>query len=160
MFFYLITLNLARYLNETAPQVGPPKEGKLSNAQAVQAVEAWKHSDFLCHNYVLNGLVDSFSIETLLRTSKLGVSDVHTLEDPTLILEILLRRFFLRLNLPDHRSSSMDLEPSKLGQMTKPYSSTSFIANCFITGSSKDGDANTSFQQSQVHSHMLILKTQ
>ncbi|GKA81268.1 hypothetical protein Tco_0787960 [Tanacetum coccineum] len=54
MFFYLITLNLARYLNETAPQVKPPKEGKLSNAQAVQAVEAWKHSDFLCHNYVLN----------------------------------------------------------------------------------------------------------
>ncbi|GJV64008.1 hypothetical protein Tco_1474836 [Tanacetum coccineum] len=59
MFFYLITLNLARFLNETAPQVEPPKEGKLSNAQAVQAVEAWKHSDFLCHNYVLNGLVDS-----------------------------------------------------------------------------------------------------
>ncbi|GJX25655.1 hypothetical protein Tco_0231951 [Tanacetum coccineum] len=58
MFFYLITLNLARFLNETAPQVEPPKEGKLSNAQAVQAVEAWKHSDFLCHNYVLNGLVD------------------------------------------------------------------------------------------------------
>ncbi|GJV40434.1 hypothetical protein Tco_1418874 [Tanacetum coccineum] len=59
MFFYLITLNLARFLNETAPQVEPPKEGKLSNAQAVQAVEAWKHSDFLCHNYVLNGLVGS-----------------------------------------------------------------------------------------------------
>ncbi|GKE98452.1 hypothetical protein Tco_0021803 [Tanacetum coccineum] len=57
MFFYLITLNLARYLNETAPQVEPPKEGKLSNEQAVQAMEAWKHSDFLCHNYVLNGLL-------------------------------------------------------------------------------------------------------
>ncbi|GJY64318.1 hypothetical protein Tco_0465778 [Tanacetum coccineum] len=57
MFFYLITLNLARFLNETAPQVEPPKEGKLSNAQAVQAMEAWKHSDFLCHNYVLNGLL-------------------------------------------------------------------------------------------------------
>ncbi|GJZ31595.1 hypothetical protein Tco_0576642 [Tanacetum coccineum] len=26
---------------------------------AVQDVEAWKHSDFLCHNYVLNGLVGS-----------------------------------------------------------------------------------------------------
>ncbi|GKC18028.1 hypothetical protein Tco_1014810 [Tanacetum coccineum] len=37
------------------------------------------------------------------RTCKLGDSDVHTLEDPTLILEILSRRFFLRLNLPDHR---------------------------------------------------------
>ncbi|GJR18335.1 hypothetical protein Tco_0966862 [Tanacetum coccineum] len=60
MFFYLRTLNLARFLNETAPQVEPPKEGhgrcrtlewKPSNAQAVQAVEAWKHSDdFWCHN--------------------------------------------------------------------------------------------------------------
>ncbi|GJZ79052.1 hypothetical protein Tco_0643889, partial [Tanacetum coccineum] len=56
MFFYLITLNLARFLNETTPQVEPPKEGNLSNAQAVQVVEAWKHSDLLCHNYVLNGL--------------------------------------------------------------------------------------------------------
>ncbi|GJU00986.1 hypothetical protein Tco_1111324 [Tanacetum coccineum] len=68
---------------------------------------------------------------------KLGDSDVHTLEDPTLILEILSRRFFLRLNLPDHRS--------------------------VLTGSrglSKDEDADTSFQQSQVHSHMLLLKTQ
>ncbi|GJW25010.1 hypothetical protein Tco_0038821 [Tanacetum coccineum] len=34
-----------------------------------------------------------------------GDSDVHILEDPTLILEILSRIFFLRLNLPDHRSA-------------------------------------------------------
>ncbi|GJR79022.1 hypothetical protein Tco_0149807 [Tanacetum coccineum] len=53
MFFYLTTLNLARFLNETAPQVEHPTEGQPSNAQAVQA---WKHSDFLCHNYDLNGL--------------------------------------------------------------------------------------------------------
>ncbi|GJV16573.1 RNA-directed DNA polymerase, eukaryota, reverse transcriptase zinc-binding domain protein [Tanacetum coccineum] len=59
MFFYLTTLNLVRFLNETAPQVEPPEEGQASNAQVVQAVEAWRHSDFLCHNYVLNGLVDS-----------------------------------------------------------------------------------------------------
>nr|GEW57822.1 hypothetical protein [Tanacetum cinerariifolium] len=44
--------------NETAPQVKPPKEGQPSNAQAVHAVETWKNLDFLCHNYVLNGLVD------------------------------------------------------------------------------------------------------
>ncbi|GKF11919.1 hypothetical protein Tco_0049845, partial [Tanacetum coccineum] len=50
------TLNLARFLKETVHQVEPPKEGQPSNAQAV---EACKHSDFLCHNYVLNGLVDS-----------------------------------------------------------------------------------------------------
>ncbi|GJS07096.1 hypothetical protein Tco_0363892 [Tanacetum coccineum] len=55
MFFYLTTLGLARFLKETVPQVEPPAEGQSSNAQVVQAVEAWKHSDFLCHNYVLNG---------------------------------------------------------------------------------------------------------
>nr|GEU80219.1 Pol polyprotein [Tanacetum cinerariifolium] len=58
MFFYLITLGLAQFLKETVPQVEPPAEGQSSNAQAVQAVEAWKHLDFLCHNYVLNGLID------------------------------------------------------------------------------------------------------
>ncbi|GJX50121.1 hypothetical protein Tco_0276966 [Tanacetum coccineum] len=47
MFFYLTTLNLAQFLNETAPQVEPPKEGQPSNAQVVQAVEALKHSDFV-----------------------------------------------------------------------------------------------------------------
>ncbi|GJT45274.1 pol polyprotein [Tanacetum coccineum] len=59
MFFYLTTLNLARFLNEIAPQVEPLAKGQPFNAQVVQAVEAWKHLDFLCHNYVLNGLVDS-----------------------------------------------------------------------------------------------------
>ncbi|GKE30579.1 hypothetical protein Tco_1445963, partial [Tanacetum coccineum] len=52
-FFYLTTLGLARFLKETVPQVEPPAEGQSANAQAV---EAWKYSDFLCHNYVLNGL--------------------------------------------------------------------------------------------------------
>ncbi|GJX85546.1 hypothetical protein Tco_0336320 [Tanacetum coccineum] len=55
MFFYLTTLGLARFLKETMSEVEPPAEGQSSNAQAV---EAWKHSDFLCHNYVLNGLID------------------------------------------------------------------------------------------------------
>nr|GEX13791.1 Pol polyprotein [Tanacetum cinerariifolium] len=58
MFFYLITLGLAQILKETVPHVEPPVEGQSSNARAVKAVEAWKHSDFLCHNYVLNGLID------------------------------------------------------------------------------------------------------
>ncbi|GJR22540.1 hypothetical protein Tco_0971067 [Tanacetum coccineum] len=61
----------------------------------------------------------------VLRTSKLVDFDVHTLEDPTLILEILSRRFFLRLNLLDY---SMVLTRSG--------------------GLSKDGDADTLFQQS------------
>ncbi|GKA88599.1 pol polyprotein [Tanacetum coccineum] len=71
MFFYLTTLGLARFLKETAPQVEPPAEGQSSNAQAVQAVEAWKHSDFLCHNYVLNGLIDPlYNVYCKTKTAK------------------------------------------------------------------------------------------
>ncbi|GKC54172.1 hypothetical protein Tco_1076917 [Tanacetum coccineum] len=42
MFFYLTTLNRARFLNEHAPQVKPPKECQPSNAQAVQAIETFR----------------------------------------------------------------------------------------------------------------------
>nr|GEX17139.1 hypothetical protein [Tanacetum cinerariifolium] len=47
----------------------------------------------------------------------------------------------LKLNLPDHRSILMDSKVTltKHGQITKPYSSPRFIANCFISGIYKDG---------------------
>ncbi|GJW57291.1 hypothetical protein Tco_0104022 [Tanacetum coccineum] len=50
MFLYLRTLNLARFLNEIAPQVEPPKKGQPFNTHAMQAVKAWKHLEFWCHN--------------------------------------------------------------------------------------------------------------
>ncbi|GJU37540.1 hypothetical protein Tco_1185894 [Tanacetum coccineum] len=55
-----------------------------------------------------------------------------------------VKEILLKMNLPDHRSVLTDPEvnPTRLGQMTKPYSPTSFVANYFITGSSKDGDGN------------------
>ncbi|GJX71906.1 hypothetical protein Tco_0309077 [Tanacetum coccineum] len=89
----------------------------------------------------LNKLMEDISIK---RTDKLGDSDVYTLEDPTLILEIMSRRFFLRLNLPDHRSvlngSGVKME------MQIPHSSrVKFIATCsysrlndFITSRKND----------------------
>ena len=52
MLFYLTTLNLARFLQEDAPAL---KENE-TDWQVVADVEAWKHADFLCHNYLLNGL--------------------------------------------------------------------------------------------------------
>ena len=71
MFFYLTTLNLARCLKENPPHVEPPAEGQPSNQQAVQALDAWKHSDFLCHNYVLNGLADSlYNVYCKTKTAK------------------------------------------------------------------------------------------
>ncbi|KAK2996220.1 hypothetical protein RJ639_025545, partial [Escallonia herrerae] len=51
MLFYLTTLNLARFLQEDAPDLG-----ENPDRQTVAAVDAWKHSIFLCKNYILNGL--------------------------------------------------------------------------------------------------------
>ncbi|GJS82548.1 hypothetical protein Tco_0749089 [Tanacetum coccineum] len=44
MFFYLTTLNLAWFLNETAPQVEPPKEDSLYNVycKTTTAKELWE----------------------------------------------------------------------------------------------------------------------
>ena len=52
MRFYLTTLNLAKFLYENAPNL---KENEMDR-QVVAAVEAWKYVDFLCKNYILNGL--------------------------------------------------------------------------------------------------------
>ncbi|KAK3034180.1 hypothetical protein RJ639_034320 [Escallonia herrerae] len=51
MLFYLTTLNLARFLQEDALDLGDNPD-----RQTAAAVDAWKHSDFLCKNYILNGL--------------------------------------------------------------------------------------------------------
>ncbi|XP_073138938.1 uncharacterized protein [Henckelia pumila] len=53
MLFYLTTLNLAKFLSEDAPK---SVEGYV---QTTSAVDAWNHSDFLCRNYIMNGLADS-----------------------------------------------------------------------------------------------------
>ncbi|KAI3812677.1 hypothetical protein L1987_17389 [Smallanthus sonchifolius] len=67
MFFYLTTLNLARFLTETVPQLN---EGEM-DAQSVSAVQAWNHSDFLCRNYVLNGMVDAlYNVYCKTKTAK------------------------------------------------------------------------------------------
>ena len=52
MLFYLTTLNLTCFLQEDAPAL---KENK-TDRQVVATVEAWKHANFLCRNYFLNGL--------------------------------------------------------------------------------------------------------
>lgn len=55
MLFYLITLNFARFLTETAPENVKGRD----DAQFVNVVDAWKHFEFLCRNYMLNGLTDA-----------------------------------------------------------------------------------------------------
>ncbi|GJY62210.1 hypothetical protein Tco_0462867 [Tanacetum coccineum] len=78
--------------------------------------------------------VFTMKMEILLEptSNKLMVgSDVYALEDPTLMLEILSRRFFLRLNLPDHRSVLTDSKVHIKMEMASTCSSRiKFIATC------------------------------
>ncbi|XP_076950376.1 uncharacterized protein LOC143623326 [Bidens hawaiensis] len=67
MFFYLTTLNLARFLTKTVPHVD---EGKM-DAHSVSAVQAWNQSDFLCRNFILNGMVDAlYNVYCKAKTAK------------------------------------------------------------------------------------------
>ena len=52
MIFYLTTLHLAKFLQDDPPE---PKIDRDS----VLTVDAWTQGDFLCRNYILNGLDDS-----------------------------------------------------------------------------------------------------
>ncbi|KAL3737026.1 hypothetical protein ACJRO7_025880 [Eucalyptus globulus] len=55
MFFYLTMLNLTKYLSEVCPIISPNEQ----DVTTLGALEAWKHGDFLCRNYILNCLVNS-----------------------------------------------------------------------------------------------------
>ena len=67
MLFYLTTLNLARFLKEDPPIV---REDEV-DPQVFHAADAWKHSDFLCQNYILNGLTDSlYNVYSSKKTAK------------------------------------------------------------------------------------------
>ena len=67
MLFYLTTLNLATFLYENAPKL---KENE-TDRQVVAAVEAWKHADFLCKNYILNGLDNTlYNAYSSIKTAK------------------------------------------------------------------------------------------
>ncbi|GMY06493.1 Retrovirus-related Pol polyprotein from transposon TNT 1-94 [Fagus crenata] len=52
ILFYLTTLNLAKFLYKDAPTLNENE----SYRQAIAAIDAWKHAEFLCKNYILNGL--------------------------------------------------------------------------------------------------------
>lgn len=67
MLFYLTTLNLARFLTEDAPTVSEEE----TDTQRRTALDAWNHSDFLCRNYILNGLDDTlYNVYSPIKTAK------------------------------------------------------------------------------------------
>ena len=66
MLFYLTTLNLVKVLKEDEPK---SKEG--DDMQVIAAIDAWKQSDFLCKNYILNGLENTlYNVYSPIPTAK------------------------------------------------------------------------------------------
>ncbi|XP_070050718.1 uncharacterized protein [Nicotiana tomentosiformis] len=67
IFFYLTTLSLQRFISEDVPVLG---EETPENERFV-VTEAWKHSDFLCKNYILSCLEDGlYNVYSVMKTSK------------------------------------------------------------------------------------------
>ena len=67
MLFYLTTLNLARFLREDNPICNENE----TNRQVIATVDEWKHSDFLCKSYILNGLDNTlYNVYSLIKTAR------------------------------------------------------------------------------------------
>ena len=54
MLFYLTTMNLAHIIQEKCLKPIDP-----TSKESMMMVDAWKNSDFLCRNYILNRLDDT-----------------------------------------------------------------------------------------------------
>ncbi|KAF3681871.1 putative phosphoserine aminotransferase, chloroplastic-like [Capsicum annuum] len=89
MFFYLTTLSLQRFTSEDAPEV---PEG-TSDKEHFMIVKAWKHSDFLCRNYILSGLQDDlYNVYSGTKTSK---ESWGALEQKYKIEDAGIKKFFV-----------------------------------------------------------------
>ena len=55
VLFYLTKMNLANVIKEEVPVA---KEDPIPK-ETLSAIEAWKHSEFCCRNYILNSLDDN-----------------------------------------------------------------------------------------------------
>ncbi|KAK6119562.1 hypothetical protein DH2020_046691 [Rehmannia glutinosa] len=67
IFVYVTTLGLSRFLKEERPTVG---DDESDNERRI-VVDAWHNSDFLCRNYILNGLDDTlYDVYSSFKTSK------------------------------------------------------------------------------------------
>ncbi|XP_070018819.1 uncharacterized protein [Nicotiana sylvestris] len=67
MLFYLTTLSLQRFIKEDPPIMAE----NTPDDERFVVTEAWKHSDFLCKNYILSCLEDGlYNVYSVMETSK------------------------------------------------------------------------------------------
>lgn len=67
MLFYLTMLSLQCFIKEDPPLLAE----NTPDDERLVVTEAWKHSDFLCRNYILSCLEDDlYNVYTVMETSK------------------------------------------------------------------------------------------
>ena len=67
MLFYLTTMNLGRFVTDSEQKLKEDED----DVQIINVVNDWIKSDFLCRNYILNGLENSlYEIYTTKKTAK------------------------------------------------------------------------------------------
>ncbi|XP_070045973.1 uncharacterized protein [Nicotiana tomentosiformis] len=90
MFFYLTTLSLQKFIKEDVPVL--PDE--TPDNECFLVTEAWKHSDFLCKNYILSVLEeDLYNIYSNMKTSKelwIALEKKYKTEDAGIFIEGLV----------------------------------------------------------------------
>ena len=60
-------LNLVKFLHEDVPVCSENE----ADRQVVAMVDAWKHSNFLCKNYILNGLDNTlYNVYSPIKTAR------------------------------------------------------------------------------------------
>ncbi|KAL2486434.1 Retrovirus-related Pol polyprotein from transposon TNT 1-94 [Abeliophyllum distichum] len=141
MFFYLTTLNLARVLTEDAPKLNAG-EGDI---QTVSAVEAWKHSDFRCRSYVMNGLADSlyngYSSMKMAKELLEYLDHKYKIEDAG-TKKFIVGRFFYYKMVDSKIHDQLCIEEDNKGSERKMFNSVVAKANVVEHGQSSKVNKN------------------
>ncbi|XP_057488500.1 uncharacterized protein LOC130774470 [Actinidia eriantha] len=121
MLFYLTTLSLARFFKEDALVVS---EGE-TNREAITARDAWGHADFLCRNYVLNGLDNTlYNVYCAKQTAKelwKFLEKKYKTED-TGVKKFIVGRF-LEYMMVDAKTVISQVQEFQIGHQAKDYRS-------------------------------------
>ncbi|XP_070004170.1 uncharacterized protein [Nicotiana sylvestris] len=141
MFFYLTTLSLQKFIKEDVPVLFD----ETPEIERFLVIEAWKHSDFLCKNYILSGLEDAlYNVYSGVETSKelwIALEKKYKTEDVG--LKNFVAAKFLDYKMVDSKSvitQVQELQRTKRGRRlldrntTQARSGSVEIANCGKAG--------------------------
>ncbi|GJZ74336.1 hypothetical protein Tco_0638482 [Tanacetum coccineum] len=96
---------------------------------------------------------DKYGVQMIMRFNEIHKFSDGTLQQIDEALDYRVKEFQINRSV----LTDQEVNPTRLGRMTKPYSPTSFIANRFITGSSKNWRWRHLVPVESIHHAMLTL---